>query len=136
MTATVVFPDIITLVRARTAAAGFTGDIFSRIPDDRETRTAFIVATRVGGTARNEVTDEPVLTIEAWATSEEASHDLCQEFRAYLHGLPEPATADNPIYRITELAGPSFFPDNDTPDPPRDLHRMTVQFAVRGVPLS
>lgn len=130
------FPDIVTLIRARTAAAGFTGDVFSRVPDDRHERTSFIVATRVGGTARNEVTDEPVVTIEAWATSEEASHDLCQEFRAYLHGLPDQIEADNPIYRVTELAGPSFFPDTDTPDPPRDLHRMSMQFAVRGAPLS
>lgn len=132
----VVFPDIVTLIRARTAAAGFTGDVFSRVPDDRQNRTSFIVATRVGGTVRNEVTDEPVLTIEAWATTEEASHDLCQEFRAYLHGLTDPPAATNPIYRVTELAGPSFFPDIDTPDPPRDLHRMSMQFAVRGAPLS
>lgn len=123
------FTDAVTVLRGRLAAAGVTAPISSRIPNPRP--STFVVLTRVGGVSDDVVIDNPVIVVEAWAATETGSHDLLQQVRTVLLELHRTPTATNPVYRVVELAGPAYLPDPDTPNDPRERHRMTVQVSLR-----
>jgi hypothetical protein len=91
-----------------------------------------VVLRRVGGVRRNEVTDEPMLTVEAWAPTHQEAQDLCALCRALIHSLPGTVQSDVPIYRVTDVSGPQLLPDELSAQP---RYTCTLTVALRGQPV-
>lgn len=123
------FTDAVTVLRGRLATGGVADPISSRIPNPRPDQ--FVTLTRVGGVSDDIVIDNPVLVVEAWAVTEAAAHDLLQQVRTVLLAMPSTQTPTTPVYRVAELAGPAYLPDEDTPNDPHERYRMTVQVSLR-----
>ena len=119
---TIVFPDAVQLVCDHLRAALTPTPVVSRVPTTRP--ASFVRVRRVGGVRRNLVTDEPTLTVEAWAASEQAAHDLSQLARAHIYAMP----GGGDVYRVTEFAGPALLPD-----PLSDQSRFTFTVSVATV---
>lgn len=119
----IVFPDAVELVCDELRARLDTVHVGSQVPTTRP--TSFVRVTRVGGVRRSLVADEATLTVESWASTEQAAHDLNQLCRAYLYAMP----GDGFVYRITEIGGPAFLPDPDS-DQPR--FSFTAAVVTRG----
>ena len=115
----IVFPDAVELVCDHLRIQLAPTPVVSRVPTTRP--AAFVKVTRVGGVRRNLVTDEPTLTIEAWAATEQAAHDLSQLARAHVYAMP----GDGDVYRVTEFSGPALLPD-----PLSDQPRFSFTVAV------
>lgn len=126
----IVFPDIQAVVigelRDGLADHGVDVHVGSEIPNPRP--DVFINVTRTGGTAQSIVTDAATLTIESWGPSPEVAHDNAQLCRAIVHALP-PGTANVPIYRVDEFAGPAVLPDPLSEQP---RVTFTISVWVRG----
>jgi len=101
--------------------------VFSRVPNPRPPE--FYTITRTGGVQRNIVTDEPQLTVEAWAQTDAEAQDMAQIARAYLHAAVGVVVNGTAIYRVDELAGPSNFPDPISGQP---RYSQSFSVAARG----
>jgi hypothetical protein len=119
---TIVFPDAVQLVCDHLRTRLATIPVGSQVPTDRP--ATFVRIVRVGGVRRNLVTDEATLTIEAWAATEQAAHDLSQLARAYVHAM----LGGGDVYRVTEFSGPALLPD-----PLSDLPRYSFTVAIATV---
>lgn len=97
--------------------------VHHKIPNPRP--TTFVTLRRTGGVKRNLVTDEPQITAECWALTDEAAHDLAQEVRGVLNALPGTTLDGVDVYRVDELSGPA-----DLPDPVSGEARYTQSFSV------
>ena len=117
----IVFPDAVQLVCDHLRTQLAPTPVVSRVPTTRP--ASFVKVERVGGVRRNLVTDEPTLTVEAWAATEQAAQDLCQLARAHIYAMP----GDGQVYRVTEIGGPVLLPD-PLSDQPR--YTFTVALAV------
>lgn len=103
----------------------------SQIPNPRP--DTFLLVRRAGGVRLNVVADNPMLTVEAWAATPEAAHDLLAEARGRVHAMRGQAFDGVAVYRVTEIGGPAHLPD-PTSEQPR--YTMTVQVAVRGTAMT
>lgn len=119
----IVFPDAVEVVCDHLRTELDPTPVVSRVPTTRP--AAFVRVMRVGGVRRNLVTDEATLTVEAWAASEQAAHDLAQLARAHIYAMP----GDGDVYRVTEFSGPALLPD-PLSDQPR--YSLTVAVATVG----
>lgn len=135
----IVFPDATVLycdyLRAELTARGYTGiHVGTRVPNPRPTR--FIRVLRTGGSRRNLVVDDTMLTVEAWADAEEDAQDLAQLARALIAATRGTMLAGTAVYTVDDVTGPGALPSGPTfvPDPlsaqPRFSFSMVV--AVRG----
>jgi hypothetical protein len=125
---TIVFPDAVEIVcdhlRSELPDHGYTAiQVVSAVPTTRP--AMFVRVDRVGGVRRNLVTDEPTLTVETWAATDQAAHDLSQICRALLYAMP----GGGSVYRVTEFSGPARLPD-PLSDSPR--YSFTAAVAVVG----
>ena len=91
------------------------------------TWTEFFRIERVGGTARDEVTDFPTLTIECWAQTLGRAHWLAVRIQALMHWFSE--INGYQIYELQEFSGPFRDPDSVTGKP---RYTATYAVAVRG----
>lgn len=127
----VLMPDAVDVVggflQTELAAYGWSIPVRDRVPETRPTR--LVVVRRVGGTVRNPVTDEPMLTVEAWAPTHQEAHDICAMARALIHSLPGTVQGTTPVYRITDVSGPQLLPDPLSAHP---RYSCTLQVAMRG----
>ena len=123
----VLFPDATFVVVSHLTDA-LTVPVYSQVPSSRP--ASFVVVRRVGGVRRNEVTDEPMLTIECWAMKPEQAADLAATARAHVDAMAGETIEGTAVYRVTDIAGPAFLPDPDS-DMPR--YSFTVSAAMRGV---
>lgn len=105
--------------------------VLPRVPNPR--LAEMVVVRRTGGVRLNLVADDAVLTVEAWAASDEAAHDLAQEARGYLHAMRGEVIEGVTVYRIADVGGPAFLPDPDS-DVPR--YTFSVSAAMRGSALA
>lgn len=121
---TVTFPDSAALVISY-LNANLTPPVGSRIPNPRP--AAFVTVQRTGGPKRNLVTDSPQLTVESWAATDAAAHDLAQQARALLNDLGDSVKSISgvAVYRVDEVSGPA-----DLPDPLSNQSRYTQSFSV------
>lgn len=126
---TVVFRDAEQIVGEHVRTALATVDVYSKVPAARTPADTFVLIRRVGGVARNVVTDEATLAVEAWAPTKPEAHDLIQTVRALIHEMPTTGPTATPVYRVTEFAGPAYLPD---PDSTHDRLTFTVSVALRG----
>lgn len=107
--------------------AGYTDlHVGSTIPTDRP--TTFVVATLTGGNLRDRVVDQAVVTVDSWAATNSAAHDLAQWCRALVIATAGRVLDGHQIYRVDEFAGPALLPD-DVSDQPR--YRASYQLSVR-----
>lgn len=126
MSEPIVFPDA-TAACCTWLAAYLLEPVGSKVPNPRP--TAFVTINRTGGPKRNLVTDEPQITVESWAQTDEAAHDLAQAARAYLNAMVGEIVNGAPVYRVDELSGPANLPD-PLSEQPRYSQSFTV--AIRG----
>src|SRR5690606_15009119 len=80
-----------------------------KVPDPRP--DSFVTVRRTGGVRQSMVSDAAQLTVECWASSDEAAHDLAQTCRAILLALSGSTVDDVPVYRVSEVGGPALLPD-------------------------
>ena len=130
----VVFPDVVDALcdwlRDELAGRGYAGiHVGARVPDTRPTRFVRVVPT--GGT-RNIDPGIPVadtqVTVEAWADTQAAAHDLAQLCRALVWAARGDDTGVT-VYRVAEVAGPGHQPD---PLSNQDRFTATYLLSVRG----
>jgi hypothetical protein len=127
----VVMPDAVYVLGAFLQSElpdyGWTVPVRDRVPETRPSR--LVVVRRVGGVRRNEVTDEPMVTVEAWAPTHQEAQDLCALSRALIHALPGTVQSSVPVYRVTDVAGPQLLPDPLSNHP---RYSCTLTVAMRG----
>lgn len=110
-----------------TILAGLGVPVVSRVPNPRP--AAFIRVQRQGGTASQIVADNPMVTVESWAETEEAAHDTLQLVRQAIKGAQGTVVTGVPIYRVIEVAGPASLPD---PDSRQERWSYMAQLMTRG----
>lgn len=131
MTEVVLFPD------ATAVAIGILADAFTeraiatpvlpRTPDPRP--ATFVVVRRTGGVSRDIVIDDPLVTVESWADSDEDASDLAQLCRGILHASTGTSQGGVAIYRTDEASGPANLPDPVSEQP---RYTQTFLVAMRG----
>lgn len=135
MAEVIVFPDAVAAVAEllRTAIPGtHTAAV---IPKDRKTpenlggRTEFVTLTRTGGVSSDKVVDNTQITVDSYAGTGAAAHDLAQLVRAHLHAAEGTTVSGTQIYGVSEFGGPSWIPDSLSGHP---RYRQTFQVGVRG----
>lgn len=131
---TVLFPDaaelVIAAVTAGFAAQSETAPVVNEVPLERPEE--FVRVRRIGGQRRDLITDEPRLSVEAWAPTVARAQDLAQLARTFIHSMEGTSVNGAPIYRVTEILGPT-----ELPDPFSTVPRVaqTIQVAIRGTAL-
>lgn len=128
----VVFPDackaIADAIRSELELEGELVPVGTKVPNPRP--PSFVLVRRTGGVRRNVVVDEAQITVEAWAATEEAAHDLSQLARGLVHRLAGTYVDGVTVYRVAEFAGPALLPD-PLSDQPR--YSFTMLVGLRGV---
>jgi hypothetical protein len=132
MTSLVVFPDATAIIIGRLAddlAAEFgeTAPVLPRIPTTRPAK--FVRVVRTGGPRLNLVADNPQITVESWADSDEDAHDLAQQCRTILNAMPGATVDGVAVYRVAEASGPGNLPD---PDSAQSRYSQTFTVGLRG----
>lgn len=111
----ILFPDA-AHAAVQVLRAGLTGTtVATRVPNPRT--LPFVLVRRIGGTRRNLVVDGAQLSVEAWAATEEAAHDLAQRCRGLLHQAEGTSAGGIRLHRMVEIGGPVLLPDEDTAEP-------------------
>lgn len=95
-------------------------------PDDAP---AFVVVRRLGGVRTGVVTDDPMVTIEAWAPNRTEAFDLVEQARTIVSGLAGSERDGVTFYTATETSGPTNLPDPDSAQP---RYTITLILRVRG----
>ncbi|MCX5398466.1 hypothetical protein [Streptomyces sp. NBC_00102] len=113
-------------LRAALADAGRPVPVVSRIPSVRHPE--FVRVERVGGVRQTPVSDRPRLDIHAWSETESAAHDLAALCRALLGDLPGVRDGVT-VYRVSEVGGPMWLPDDQTSSP---RYAFAVEIHMRG----
>lgn len=137
MSRTVLFGDLVAdaIGMLRTdlpARLATTVDVVHTIGDPRP--DTFVRVMRTGGTITTPISETVQLTIEAWALTAEAAHDLCQQCRALVHAWPHGESTYTlahvgAVYRTDELGGPVELPDAESE---QRRFTFTVRVHVRG----
>lgn len=130
MTAAVLFGDATAAAIAYLKAKLGTSAVYRRVPNPVPVG-AFLIVFRAGGTARNEVVDDAIISYEAWAPVEEDAHDLAQRARAYLLGAGSEWVGTLWCYRADETGGPAPSPDDLSGEP---RYVGAVSLSLRGAP--
>lgn len=89
----------------------------------------YVRLSRVGGPASLPFLDGPMLTFECWATNDGAAEELCRRVRAFVRSLEGQKVGRAKLSGFTEVSGPAYFPDPDTPAYHR--YQFTLQLRVR-----
>jgi hypothetical protein len=122
----VLFPDAVDLVLTH-IDSDITVPVLPRVPTDRP--ASFVTVRRVGGTRRTIVSDDALLSFEAWAATDQAAADLVQLVRQSLHEMKGTVVSTTAIYQVTEASGPALFPDPESLTP---RYVFTASVHLRG----
>lgn len=127
----VLFGDVEAAVIDRLDAA-LTEDVSDRVPNDASgvPPVPFVVVARVGGPRVSLVTEQPTLTIEAWAKTWREAEDLIQRARQEVHAMAGGVHNGLTVYAVAEFAGPARLIDPVSGSPRKTL---TVSMTVRGL---
>lgn len=98
--------------------------VHMKVPETRP--ESFVRAWRVGGGAMNRAVDQPLVTVQGWAKSDLAAHDLAAKCRDLL--LNESAALPL-VRRVEVVSGPYLDPDPDSKQP---RYTVTARLIVRG----
>lgn len=105
-------------------------DAVHRIPDDRPSE--FVRILRTGGVDGTVISERAQITIEGWADTPAAAHDLCQAAKAIVFAMQGGTGHGLTVYDVQLLGGVA-----ELPDPASQQHRFTcsVLVHVRGAQL-
>lgn len=127
----IVFPDAVDMVveAISTALALPRPDVavHAQVPKPRPVR--LVTVERVGGTRRNLVVDDAMVSIEAWSPRADDAHSILQMARAVVYRMVGKLTLGVMTYRIDEVGGVQHSPD---PVSGEERYIMTLQVSVRG----
>lgn len=101
---------------------------YTDVPTGAIPSPAFLVVRRVGGVTMTRVSDEPMVTVEAYGRSRDQSWSLMRETRDVVLALARQHD-DVLIYRVREVAGPAHLPNPSAPLHTR--YTMTAQLRTR-----
>lgn len=96
----------------------------TKVPNPRPAE--FLVIRRIGGSARDLVTDVPVIQIEAWAATESRAGLIANTARAVVHWLRD--INGRTVELVEEVTGPVSFPDGSA----QARYIASYAIAVRG----
>lgn len=131
--ASVVFPDVVEAftgyLRDELGDRGYTVTVATQVPTTRPAQLVRVLRT---GGAHHPDPGVPVeqaqLTVECWAATQAASHDLAQISRALIFASRGTVTG---VSRVEEVGGPAYLPDPLSDDP---RWTFTVWVTYRGAP--
>lgn len=129
----ILFPDIENLLvgylTTELAALGDNATVHTRVPQDRDSQSRFVLCPRVGGTGdfAKLVVDDATIGFECWAATPGEAYDLVSKLRAIVRGLPGQVLGGTPIYKVVEFAGPANLPDA-TSRQPRFVYTVSISF--------
>jgi hypothetical protein len=86
----------------------------------------FVRVARVGGPREYPHVDRPTVTVESWAETETAAHDLGQKVRRLIWSLRGGTLNGMAIYEVEEFGGPAWLPDPDHEGRPRFSFTLSV----------
>lgn len=104
------------------------GTATRKVPNPRPSE--FFTFRRTGGVPNSIVSDVATITVEAWADSPGASHDLAQQGLQALKDAAHTTVGDAQIYKVSVVGGVADFPD---PESDQDRHVFSVTVSTRGV---
>lgn len=117
------------VVAAKTSEVlGSTLAASTKVPNPRPPE--FLVVRRIGGSARDLVTDVPVIQIEAWAATESRAALIAQTARAVVHWLE--SINGHAVWLEEEVTGPVSYPDGSA----QARYLGSYAIAVRGVEIA
>lgn len=118
------FPDTEALVRSYLVSGAYTAGatVHTRVPSPRP--AVFLRVWRTGGASLNRVVDQPLITVESWAsTSDKVAWDNANVARELMLA----ASAAMPLVRgVEEVTGPYY-----DPDPVSGVTRYTFTMRLR-----
>lgn len=126
----VTFPDVQALVvgflNAELSARGNPARAATKTPNPRP--ASWVRVDVASGQETNRITIEPIVILQASASSEPAARDLCELVRALLRSMPErdDITAAS-VMGVASSSMPVPFPDPDIATP---RYQSTVQLIV------
>lgn len=128
----VVMPDVvaglIAVLSDELPGLGHTDiDAVHRIPTDRP--SVFVRVLRTGGSDGTLISERAQITLEGWADTAAAAHDLCQAAKAIVFAMQGGTRHGLTVYDVQLLGGVA-----ELPDPVSQQHRFTctVLVHVRG----
>lgn len=127
----IVFPDAVdaTVEAVRTGLEPARPDVYvgAKVPSPRPPR--FVTIERVGGIQNTIVTDQAMLSVQAWAQRADDAYSIAAMVRALIGRMAGHKWLDCLVYRVDEVGGVQH-----SPDPVSDQERyiFTVQLLVRG----
>lgn len=126
----IVYPDAVD-VAITWLTANLGPIVLPRVPNPRLSQ--MVIVRRTGGARLNLVADNPTLTVEAWAQTDEDAHDLAQEARGYLLAMRGEVIGGVTVYRTADVGGPGLLPD---PLSTQSRYTFSVSAAMRGTALA
>lgn len=96
----------------------------TKVPNPRPAE--FLVFRRIGGSARDLVTDVPVIQVEAWASTESRAQLIAQTARSVIWWLRD--VNGKTVELDEEVVGPVSYPDGST----QARYSASYAIAVRG----
>jgi hypothetical protein len=119
-------PDVIANLVALLAAELGVPVSSRRSPTATKDSDPSVVVRRTGGPSKGVASDNPTVTIEAWAPTTTESFQLLQSARLVVIEAAEQGRAG--LRRYDELAGPADLPDPSTTNP---RHTLTASVVTR-----
>lgn len=111
-------------LRAELIALVGTMHVGTNVPTDNFDGE-FVRLIRTGGPKQTQVSDNPQITIECWARTEDRAFEIATNVRALLIGLQSTSYGTTTFYRMFEFTGPQNNPDPDS-DQPRYSWTFTI----------
>lgn len=129
----ITFPNVERLLaqglQAFLADHGHTMPVGGRKPEPLP--HTYILLWVSGGGRRDQVTDQPLIIVETWSTTDEQACAMADLVRAYINGLEGDTLGGHPIYAVSEAARPANLPDSTG----RSRYTATYQLDLRGTRL-
>jgi hypothetical protein len=119
-------PDVIANLVALLASELGVPVSSRRSPTATKDSDPSVVVRRTGGPSKGVASDNPTVTIEAWAPTTTESFQLLQSARLVVIEAAEQGRAG--LRRYDELAGPADLPDPSTTNP---RHTLTASVVTR-----
>lgn len=114
-------------VQAITRALADDTPVATRAPSENVEQ--FVRLSRVGGPSPYPFLDNPMITIECWATNDAVAERLGAKVRAIVWAMDGERIGDAMVSGTHETGGLAYFDDPDSPD----LHRyqFTISASIR-----
>jgi hypothetical protein len=120
------FPDI-EAVLVDVLADELDAPVSLQVPRGRPADApAFVLVRRLGGIRSTLVTDDPLITIEAWAPDRTEAWQLVEQARSIVGSLAGTERDGVTFYTVSETSGPTNLPDPDSEQP-----RYTVTLLIK-----